>query len=103
MISPALIIYYVTYGINMFFALLLLCLSVFAFVEALRAAPQAYTMMNRRTKGFWTGVTGACLLYSVLAVLPIGINSLLIQLVVAVAVGVFLADVRPIVSARKRS
>ena len=102
MISPYEIVVYTTYGINMFFAFLLLCMSVFAFVEAVRAAPQAYISTGRRTKGFWVGITGACLAYAAMAILSPGFNSLLIQLVAAVAVGVFLADVRPIVVPRRR-
>lgn len=99
--TPAQIAIYATYGINQLLALVLLVMSVFAFVEAVRASAHAYTFSGRRTKGFWAAVTGASMAYSVFALTAPGFNSLLLQLVVAVAVGVFLADVRPAVSTRR--
>lgn len=102
MLTPLEIILYANNGINQFFALVLLCLSVFALVEALRAAPHAYTVADRKTKGFWTAVTGGSVVFAVFALINPAFNSLLIQLIVAVAVGVFLADVRPVVVPRRR-
>lgn len=105
MFSPLHIIVYSTFGISVLLALTLLVLSLYAFVGAVQASAHAYTFANRRTKGFWVGVTGACAAYSLFATWGIfqglRVDSLLLQLAAFVAAGVFLADVRPAVSPRR--
>ena len=39
---------------------------VWAFVQAAAAAPNAYKFHDKRTKGFWMGLTGGSALFSVL-------------------------------------
>ncbi|WP_235503646.1 MULTISPECIES: DUF2516 family protein [Micrococcales] len=90
--------------INFALGLILFALALWAFVTALGASDYAYQSAFKRTKKFWVLVTGACLLGAVLSMFSAfrgGSPSLFIQLIVASAVGVFLADVRPAVRTRK--
>ncbi|MCP3426282.1 DUF2516 family protein [Rothia sp. AR01] len=89
--------------INIFLALVLLVLALWAFVEAARAPSGAYEAAFKRTKNFWMLVTGACLLGAIISVMTAfgGAASLFIQLIAATAAGVFLADVRPAVRNRR--
>lgn len=65
---------------------------VFAVVDALRHRPEAYLAAGKRTKTFWTVVTGvAALLGFVTLSSPLG----LVGIIAVVAAGVYLADVRP--------
>lgn len=91
----------VEHYINLGLSVVLLGLALWALVTALSAPAGAYEAAFKRTKGFWSAVTGACLVGALLAVwssFTVGGSSLLIQLIAATAVGVFLADVRPAVT-----
>lgn len=92
--------------INVLLSVVLLVLAAYAFISAVRAAPQAYDVAFKRTKGFWLAMTGGSLLAALLSLMSaFGSNntSLVLQLFAAVAAGVFLADVKPAVVPRRRS
>ena len=69
-----------------------LVVEIYAFVDCLRRRPDAFTAAGKRTKGFWTLLTGVAVLLGIVAVggLP-GI----LAIVAIVAAGVYLADVKP--------
>lgn len=103
--SPIELFFYARYGIDLVFAIVFAGMGVFAFVEALRASSYAYESAFKRTKNFWLAVTGAsaaALLFNFYAVAMGARSSLFIMLIAATAVSVFLADVRPSVSVRRR-
>lgn len=66
---------------------------VFALVDCVRHRPDAFIAASKRTKQFWTIVTG---LAALLGFVSVG-NSLLfsIGLIAVVGAGIYLADVRP--------
>ena len=79
-----------------------LALGLFAFVDALRHDAGAYAAEGKKTKTFWLVVLGVSL-----AVLFVSVQQVLnmFALIAVVAVGVYLADVRPAVApytARRR-
>ena len=87
--------------VNKAFAVAVLVMSAWALLTALQATDYAFTSAGKRTKGFWVAVTAGCTVVSALILLT-PFNSLLFQLIVAVAAGVFMADVRPAVRVRRR-
>lgn len=67
-------------------------LEVFALVDAVRHRPDAYVAAGKRTKQFWTIVTGlAALVGFVFLFSPLN----LLGILAVVAAAVYLADVRP--------
>ncbi|MGX6397179.1 DUF2516 family protein [Rothia kristinae] len=93
------------FGINLALALLLVVLAIYAFVTAVSAQPSAFEVMGKRTKGFWLALTGGSLLVALLSAWTSfggGSSSLFLQLVAAVIIGVYLADVKPEVAPRRR-
>ncbi|MEE1650899.1 DUF2516 family protein [Brachybacterium sp. J144] len=79
-------------------ALVLLAVEVWAFVNALRFRPDAYTAADKRSKVFWCVLTGVAMLLGFLSLpYPIGNGgaSMLFMLIGIVIAGVFLADVLP--------
>ncbi len=67
-------------------------LEVFALVDAARHRPDAYVAAGKRTKQFWTIVTGlAALVGFVFLFSPLN----LLGILAVVAAAVYLADVRP--------
>lgn len=67
---------------------------VFALVDALRTRPDAFVAAGKRTKRFWSVITGLAVL---LGFISIGYSGLLFSagLLAIVGAGVYLADVRP--------
>lgn len=103
--SPIEIFAYARYGIDLVLALVFAGMAVFAVVEAARATGYAYESAFKRTKNFWlavTGVSAVALVFNLYTVFLGAHSSLMIMLIAATAVGVFLADVRPAVSVRRR-
>ena len=93
----------VEYYINLGLSVILLGLALWALTVAATAPARAYEAAFKRSKGFWCGVTGACVLGALMAAwssFSYGSSSLFIQLLVATTIGVFLADVRPAVTRR---
>ena len=65
---------------------------VFALVDALRHRPDAYVAAGKRTKQFWTIVTGVSALVGfVFMFSPLN----LLGILAVVGAGIYLADVRP--------
>lgn len=98
-------------GIDFVVSAVLLVLSLWAVGIAARASERAYVVAMKRTKGFWCVLMALSVLVSLMAAysdwraLAVGLphsGGQLLQLMAAVAVGVFLADVRPAVQARRR-
>ena len=70
----------------------ILGMEIFAFVDALRHAPDAYVRAGKRTKQIWLAVTGVATL---LGFLTLGNPLNLFALLGVVGAAVYLADVRP--------
>ncbi|WP_313023173.1 DUF2516 family protein [Mobilicoccus sp.] len=70
-------------------------LGLFAFIDALRHDKAAFAVEGKQSKTFWTIALGVSL-----AVLFVSIQSVLnmFALIAVVAVGVYLADVRPAIT-----
>lgn len=103
--SPYELVLVTRYYVELTLAVVLAALAIFAFVEAVRASDYAYQSAFKRTKGFWSAVTGGAAAFSVLMAFQtwqLGSGSIFIQLAAATAAGVFLVDVRPVVSVRRR-
>ena len=64
---------------------------IYAVVDCIRRRPDAFTAAGKRTKGFWTAVTGVAVLLGIVAVGGLG----LIGIIAIIAAGVYLADVKP--------
>lgn len=73
-------------------SLVILGMEIFAFVDALRHAPDAYVRAGKRTKQIWMIVTGVAAL---LGFLTLGSPLNLFALLGVVGAGIYLADVRP--------
>ena len=72
--------------------LLILAAGIFAIVHAVRQRPDAFTAVNKLTKPIWTGILAVSLLVLFFfGVLGGGI----LGLAGVVAIGVYLADVKP--------
>ncbi|WP_058234576.1 DUF2516 family protein [Devriesea agamarum] len=83
---------FVILGVGMF------ALQIWAFINALRFRPDAYVAAGKRTKVFWSVLTGVAMLIGFISLpYPIGGgNSLMfLNVIAAAAAGVFLADVLP--------
>lgn len=77
-------------------AVALFALEVWAFVNAIRFRADAYTAAGKRTKTFWSVLTGVAMLLGFLS-LPIGGGgtSMLFLLIGVAIAAIFLADVYP--------
>ncbi|WP_324290654.1 DUF2516 family protein [Arthrobacter sp. H14-L1] len=83
--------------------LLALALSLWALADCLRTKPSDFERMDKRTKGFWVGITLAATVVSALFVLtPVLGFFLIFELAATTGAGVYLADVRPAVSDARR-
>lgn len=72
--------------------LALLCLAVFAFIDAAMRREDAYRATDKRTKGFWLIVLGL----SVAVNVPFfGVGLLILKVIALIATIVYLVDVRP--------
>jgi hypothetical protein len=69
-------------------------LEVFALVDAARHRPEAYVAAGKRSKTFWTVVTGVAALIGFVTVGSPQVLGL-VGILAVVAAGVYLADVRP--------
>ena len=78
-----------------------LILALWAFSDALRRKPQMFEAADKRTKGFWLGMTGGATAVGLLSSLTPGVL-LPFTLVALVAASVYLADVEPSVSGSGR-
>lgn len=78
-----------------------LILALWAFSDALRRKPQMFEAADKRTKGFWLGMTGAATAVGLLSFVTAG-GLLPFTVVALVAAGVYLADVKPAVSGSGR-
>ncbi|MCS6712158.1 DUF2516 family protein [Brachybacterium sp. EF45031] len=89
-------IVYALVGINLLLSLGVVALQVWALIEALRFRADAYPAADRRTKGFWSGLTALALVLGVLSlpVVPVATGGLFL-VIGALITGVFLTDVRP--------
>lgn len=67
---------------------------VFAFVDALRHRPDAYTAAGKRTKNFWMLVTGVAMALGFISLSGAGALGFL-SIIAIVGAGIYLADVRP--------
>lgn len=79
-------------------SLAVLGMSIYALIQALRFREDAYRAADRRTKRFWSLLTGLAVLLSFLSVpypLGSGGTSFLLLIAAAVISGLFLADVLP--------
>ena len=79
-------------------SLVVLAMAGYSLVQALRFRPDAYVAADRRTKGFWSLLTGVATLLAFLSVpYPVGRGgaSFLLLIIAAVISGLFLADVLP--------
>jgi len=78
--------------VSLLLGLAALALEVFAFVDAIRHRPDAYVAAGKRTKQFWTIVTGiSALVGFVFMFSPLN----LLGILAVVGAGIYLADVRP--------
>lgn len=78
--------------VSLLLGLTALALEVFAFVDAIRHRPDAYVAAGKRTKQFWTIVTGVSALVGfVFMFSPLN----LLGILAVVGAGIYLADVRP--------
>ncbi|WP_067700940.1 DUF2516 family protein [Nocardia jejuensis] len=66
-------------------------MTVFALVHAIRQRPDAFTAVDKLTKPVWIMILSAALVALLLTQTPVG----LLGIIAVVAVGVYLADVRP--------
>ena len=70
----------------------ILAMAVFALVDALRHRPDAFTAAGKLTKPIWCGILGVAAIIAFIIVFnPLNIFGI----VIAVASGVYLVDVRP--------
>ncbi|WP_270886839.1 DUF2516 family protein [Pedococcus sp. 5OH_020] len=67
---------------------------VFALVDALRHRPDAFVAAGKRTKKFWTLVTGVGALFGFISVAN-STTLFSVGIIAIVAAGIYLADVRP--------
>jgi hypothetical protein len=65
--------------------------SVWAFVDCLRARPDAFPAIGRQSKGVWLALTGGASLVSLATFSPIG----LLGIASIVIAAVYLLDIRP--------
>lgn len=83
--------------------LLALGIQMWALADCLRTAPSYFERVDKKTKTFWTALTGAAVffgfIYAVVPLMTLTVPSLgfgmILSLAGAAAAGVYLADVRP--------
>jgi hypothetical protein len=75
-------------------------LAVTALVKCLPKNPDMFFVQSKRTKGFWTAMTGGAVALTLLGFLGIGPFGLLFLLAGACMAAVYLADVNPAVSGK---
>ncbi len=80
-------------------SLVALVLGLWAFIDAARRPAQNYQRENKRTKGFWLGLTGVAAVFCVFSFLAGG-GAGFLQLIAACVSCVYLADVRPAVGGK---
>jgi hypothetical protein len=80
-------------------SLVALVLGVWAFVDALRHPAPNYLRENKRTKGFWMGMTGGAAVVCLFS-FAVGGGAGFLQLIAACVSCVYLADVRPSISGK---
>lgn len=83
------------------FSLVILALTVWALIDALRRPAAAFVSAGKRTKQIWTIVLAVAAVIAIVAVPPplgIGGFPLFLALLSAVAAIVYLVDVRPAIS-----
>ena len=68
-----------------------LIVSAWAFIDCIRARPDAFPAIDRQSKGMWLALTGGATLVSLATFSPIGILGIA-SIVIA---GVYLLDIRP--------
>lgn len=78
-----------------------LLIALWAFQDALRRKGPVFEAADKRTKGFWLGMTGGSVAVGLLSTLAAG-SLLPFTLVALVAASVYLADVKPSVSGSGR-
>lgn len=76
-----------------------LVLGLWAFIDAVRHPAPNYQRENKRTKGFWLGMTGVSAVVCAFSVLGSG-GAGFLQLIAACISCVYLADVRPAVGGK---
>lgn len=67
---------------------------VFALVDAVRHRPDAFVAAGKRTKKFWTLITGGSVLLGFISVANAA-TLFSVGIIAIVAAGIYLADVRP--------
>jgi len=77
------------------FAIAVLVLSVFGFVDALRHRPDAFTAAGKASKPIWLAILGVAVALSYLSIYPSPNPFSLPWILAAVGAGVYAADVRP--------
>ncbi|MFI5084869.1 MAG: DUF2516 family protein [Actinomycetales bacterium] len=83
--------------------LVALALQVWALADCLRTKADSFGRADKRTKGFWTGLTVGATIVGILFVLGPGLGFiLLLELAAVTASSVYLADVRPAVAVPRR-
>lgn len=80
-------------------SLVALVLGLWAFIDALRHPAANYLRDNKRTKGFWMGLTGVSAVVCAFSFLGSG-GAGFLQLIAACISCVYLADVRPAVGGK---
>ncbi|WP_417219689.1 DUF2516 family protein [Arthrobacter sp.] len=80
-------------------SLVALVLGLWAFIDAVRHPAANYLRENKRTKGFWLGLTGVSAAVCVFSFLGSG-GAGFLQLIAACISCVYLADVRPSVGGK---
>lgn len=68
--------------------------SVFSFIDAARHPKEAYAQQEKLSKPVWLGITGAAALITLTGITNVMAGGIF-ALIAVVAVGVYLADVRP--------
>lgn len=72
--------------------LVILCIAVFAFIDAALRREDAYRAADKKTKGFWLIILGL----TVVVNLPfLGVSILILQIAGLIASIVYIVDVRP--------
>lgn len=72
--------------------LVILCIAVFAFIDAAMRREDAYRAADKKTKGFWLIILGL----TVVVNLPfLGVSILILQIAGLIASIVYIVDVRP--------
>lgn len=82
---------FLTSWILMAIGLATLVASALAFIDCLRARPDAFPAIGRQSKGLWLGLTGGATLVSLATFNPIGILGIASMVIAAV----YLLDIRP--------